>query len=113
VERRTARTTETRSVENPPGITRTTLACNAQSMMCHFSLKKGSQIPFHRHPAVQNGYLIRGRLRMMWKSGEEFIAGPGDGWCFEADEAHGAEVLEDSEAVECFTPSRPEYEPQQ
>jgi quercetin dioxygenase-like cupin family protein len=111
MDRRTARKAETKPVENPAGIVRTTIAYNDRAMLCHFSMKKGSQIPLHRHAAVQNGYVISGKLRMVWESGKEFVAGPGDGWCFDANEGHRADVLEDSEAVECFAPSRPEYEP--
>jgi quercetin dioxygenase-like cupin family protein len=108
--RTTARKSETASVEGPPGVVRTTIANNEQLMLCHFFLKKGAEIPFHAHVAVQNGYLIRGKIRMVWETGIEFVAGPGDGWCFASNERHGAEILEDSEAIECFTPSRPEYE---
>ncbi len=110
VERTTARTSETQSVEGPPGVVRTTIAHNAQLMLCHFSLLKGAEIPLHAHAAVQNGYLIRGKLRLIWETGKDFVANPGDGWCFASNERHRAEILEDSEAIECFTPSRIEYE---
>lgn len=109
--RETARRAETAPVENPPGILRTTIAYNDQLMLCHFLLKKGVRIPFHGHAAAQNGYLIRGRLRMLWEDGREFIAEPGSGWCFDPDVRHGAEALEESEAIECFAPARPEYAP--
>jgi len=45
------------------------------------------------------------------REGELFIAEPGTGWCFASGECHGAEVLEDCEAIECFAPARPEYAP--
>ncbi|MCX7031273.1 MAG: cupin domain-containing protein [Spirochaetes bacterium] len=107
--RTTARKSETESVEGPPGVIRTTMAYNEQSMVCHFSLKKGARILLHAHLAVQNGYLIKGTMRMIGEGRKDFIAGPGDGWCFAAHERHGAVILEDSEAIECFTPPRPEY----
>jgi quercetin dioxygenase-like cupin family protein len=106
----TARRSETETVEGPPGVIRTTIAWNDSLMLCHFTLKKGAEIPMHSHPAAQNGYLIRGKLRMVWETGREFVAGPGDGWCFASNERHRAVILEDCEAVECFTPSRREYE---
>lgn len=109
--RETARRDETPAVESPPGVFRRTIAFNDQLMMCHFDLKKGARIPFHHHPAAQNGYLISGRMRMLWEDGRQLLAEPGTGWCFVPNERHGAEVLEDSEAVECFSPSRPEYLP--
>jgi len=107
--RETARKSESAAIESPTGILRTTLACNEQLMLCHFLLRKGARIPFHGHAAAQNGYLISGKLRMLWESGKELIAEPGSGWCFDPNVRHGAEVLEDSEAIECFSPSRPEY----
>jgi len=109
--RQTARRAETEPVENPPGVFRTTIAYNDQLMMCHILLKKGARVPIHKHAASQNGYLIRGRLRMIWEDGREFMAEPGSGWCFASNEGHGSEAIEESEALECFTPARPEYAP--
>jgi len=109
--RPTARKDETPAVESPPGILRRTIACNDQLMLCHFELRKGARIPMHAHAAAQNGYLIRGKMRMRGEDGSELLAEPGTGWCYAPNERHGAEVLEDSEAIECFTPARPEYAP--
>ena len=97
------------SVENPAGIFRTTLSYGPSIMMCHFDMKKGAIVPMHGHTAAQNGYMIRGKIR--FKRGEtgSFIAEPGCSWFFEGNEPHGAEVLEDSEVIECFSPMRPEY----
>jgi quercetin dioxygenase-like cupin family protein len=108
----TARKSESATIENPLGIFRTTIAYNEQIMLCHFLLKKGVRIPFHGHAAAQNGYLISGKLRMLWESGQEFIAVPGSGWCFDSNVRHGAEALEDSEAIECFSPARLDYLPE-
>lgn len=107
--RETAKRVETESVENPRGVFRTTMAYDDQLMLCHFLLRKGARVPIHKHSASQNGYLIRGKLRMIWVDGRELMAEPGCGWCFGSDEAHGSEALEESEAVECFAPPRPEY----
>ncbi len=111
MDRPAARRDETRAVEGPPGIFRRTIAYNDHLMLCHFELKKGARVPFHDHPAAQNGYLVSGRMRMLWEDGRQLLAEPGTGWCFLPNERHAAEVLEDSEAVECFTPIRPEYLP--
>jgi quercetin dioxygenase-like cupin family protein len=109
--RPTARKQDSPAVENPPGVFRRTIAYSEQIMLCHFELKKGARIPMHDHAAAQNGYLVRGKMRMLWGDGRQLLAEPGTGWCFAPDERHGAEVLEDSEAIECFTPARPEYAP--
>ena len=107
--RNLAQRKSSKTVENPPGIFRTTMAYNEQSMLCHFIMRKGARIPLHQHPAAQNGYMISGSVRFMKVRGEAFIAEPGTGYCFGPNEQHGAEVLEDSEVIECFAPMRPEY----
>jgi quercetin dioxygenase-like cupin family protein len=109
MERSTARKTETEAVEGPPGVMRTTIAYNDELMLCHFHLNKGATIPFHAHVASQNGFLVRGRLRIKWETGKEFLAEPGDGWCFKSSERHGAEAVEESEAIELIMrdPLRP------
>ncbi len=100
---------ELESVENPPGIRRTTMAFNDQTMLCHFIMKKGAEIPLHNHEAAQNGYVISGKVRFAKKDEEGFVAEPGTGYAFAPWEHHGAEVLEDAEVIECFAPVRPEY----
>lgn len=91
------------------GLFRTTLSYNKDLMLCHFTMKKGASVPLHNHEAVQNGYVIKGKLRFFNKDGESIIVEPGDGYIFDSNEYHGSEALEDSEFVESFTPMRPEY----
>lgn len=98
-----------KTVEMLPGIFRTTLSYNDQSMVCHFVMHKGAVIPLHKHEAVQNGYMIKGKVRFFTKDEQNIIAEPGCGYVFNSNKEHGAEVLEDSELIECFTPMRSEY----
>ena len=98
-----------KTVEAMPGIFKTTLTYNDQLMLCHFLLKEGASLPLHNHEALQIGYVIRGKLKFIKKNGESFIAGPGFGYLFESNEYHGAEVLEETEAIDVFNPLRPEY----
>ena len=95
--------------ENPPGIVRTTMSYNEQSMVCHFLMKRGARIPLHNHEAVQHGFVTRGRVRFLQKGGPGFEVPAGSSYVFGPWEEHGAEVLEDSEVIEFFTPMRPEY----
>ena len=100
---------ELEAVENPPGIRRTTMAYNAQIMLCHLAMTAGAKIPLHHHPAVQSGYVVSGRVKFLKEDGATLVAEAGTGYAFGPDETHGAEVLEDAEVVECFAPIRPEY----
>lgn len=107
--RKIASLSESTAVENPPGIRRTALAYHKDIMLCHFSMKKGAEIPLHNHGPAQNGYIISGRVLFRKEDGSEFTAEAGTGYVFEPWEKHGAKVLEDSQVIEAFSPMRPEY----
>jgi len=97
-------------IENPPGVVRKTLAYNAEAMLCHFDLKKGSCIPLHSHRATQIGYVISGKVKFLAeKPGGEFHVETGDSYVLDGFKQHGAEALEDAELVEMFAPARDEY----
>jgi quercetin dioxygenase-like cupin family protein len=100
---------EQESVMMFEGIYRRTLCYDDDNMLCHFTLEKGSSIPLHSHVAVQNGYVISGKVKFLAENGDEIIVNPGDGYFFKSNEVHGSEVMEDSEIIECFSPVRPEY----
>ncbi len=93
-----------------PGVNRKTLVYGEKTLLAEFILTKGSMIPEHAHPYEQTGYLVKGKLR--FTIGSEIIdAEPGDSWCIPSDKIHGAEVLEDSLAIEMFSPVREDYLP--
>lgn len=97
------------TVENPAGIFRTTMDYTENVMLCHFNMKKGAKVPLHNHPAEQAGYVISGKIKFIKADNNSFIAEPGCGYVFKTMEYHGAEVMEDSEVIECFSPAREEY----
>lgn len=101
-----------KAIEMFPGFFRTTLTYNDQLMLCHFTLKAGAQIPLHKHVAVQNGYLISGRVQLLSDDGSSQEILPGTSYVFDSNEIHGAIALEDSVYVETFYPVRPEYYPE-
>ena len=93
-----------------PGVNRKTLVYGEKTLLAEFILTKGSMISEHAHPYEQTGYLVKGKLR--FTIGSEIIdAEPGDSWCIPSDKIHGAEVLEDSLAIEMFSPVREDYLP--
>ncbi|MFP4474599.1 MAG: cupin domain-containing protein [Desulfatibacillaceae bacterium] len=96
---------------NPlPGIRLKPLAWGDSTMICEFRLEGGHTLPSHAHPHEQSGMLVSGRIRLT-VGDEEFEAGPGDSWSIPGGVEHGAEVLEDSVAVEVFSPVREDYLP--
>lgn len=92
------------------GIQRKTLAYGMNTLMTEFILKAERQLPMHSHPYEQTGYLVSGHIRLRIGD-EEFDTLPGDSWCIPADVTHGAEIIDDSVAVEVFSPVREDYLP--
>lgn len=94
------------------GIRVKTLVHGQKTLMTEFRLERGAVLPRHTHPHEQTGYLASGRLNL-FLGGEEHEVGPGDSWCIPGNVEHGADVLEDSVAVEVFSPVRDDYLPEQ
>jgi quercetin dioxygenase-like cupin family protein len=92
------------------GIEQKTLVYGDKTLMTEFLLKKGSTLPRHAHPHEQTGYLVKGRLRL-FLGADDYEVQPGDSWCIPSGVKHGAEILEDSVAIEVFSPVREDYLP--
>ncbi len=90
------------------GIAIKTLVYGKETLMSKFSLKKGSLLPSHTHPHEQTGYLVSGRM-VLYIGDEHREVKTGDSWCIPSGVKHRAEVLEDSYALEIFSPMREDY----
>ena len=95
-------------IEMLEGIERKTLVYGNDTLMCEFRLAKGKTLPMHKHPHEQSGYLVSGHIIMII-NGERHEMRPGDSWTINGNLEHGAEVKEDSLAVEVFSPVREDY----
>ena len=82
-----------------------------KTLMTRFKLGKGSTLPLHSHPHEQTGTLISGHI-ILTVGDESQDVYPGDCWCIHGDVKHGAEIVEDSEAIEVFSPVREDYIPE-
>jgi quercetin dioxygenase-like cupin family protein len=92
------------------GIERKTLAYGTKTLMTEFCLRKGAVLPRHSHPHEQTGYLVTGRIRLSIDT-DQYDAKAGDSWCIPGGVEHGADILEDSVAIEVFSPVRDDYVP--
>ena len=92
------------------GIQQKTLAYGQKTLMVEFRLQKGAVLPKHKHPHEQIGYLVSGRLDLTIGN-ETRRQEPGDSWCIPDNTEHGAKAIEDSIAVEVFSPVREDYLP--
>ncbi len=93
------------------GIERKTLVYGNNTLMTAFRLKKGKTLPLHTHPHEQTGYLIKGHIILII-DGQKYEMGTGGSWSIPSNMEHGALILEDSEAIEVFSPVREDYIPQ-
>jgi quercetin dioxygenase-like cupin family protein len=91
------------------GIEMKPLAYGEKTLMVQFRLHKGHEFPHHQHPHEQTGYLLSGHIRLVLAGGEVYDALPGDSWSIPGGVEHWGEFLEDSVAVEVFSPVREDY----
>jgi quercetin dioxygenase-like cupin family protein len=71
-------------------------------------LKKGAVVPVHSHDNEQVTTMISGSLRFD-VAGETVDLGPGDMLPIPPNAPHGVETLEDSVAIDFFTPRREDW----
>jgi quercetin dioxygenase-like cupin family protein len=90
------------------GIRMKTLVWGKNSLMSEFLLDAGSVLPEHNHPHEQTGYLVFGRMEIR-VGGVVYELTTGDSWCIPGGVPHGARIIDDSIALEVFSPLRDEY----
>jgi quercetin dioxygenase-like cupin family protein len=92
------------------GIKRKTLVYGDNMLLTEFRLEKGKTLPVHKHPQEQTGYLVSGRI-ILAIDGTPHEMRPGDSWSIPGNAEHGADIIEDSVAIEVFSPVREDYKP--
>ncbi len=92
------------------GIALKTLVHGDKTLMAEFLLQKDAVLPFHSHPQEQTGYLVAGRIRLTIGADVHEVM-PGDSWCIPGGVLHGADIIEESVALEVFSPVREDYLP--
>lgn len=91
-----------------PGMMRQVLAYNPQLMLVRHRFEKGWNGARHSHPHHQLVYVTRGYIRFEAK-GRTWDLRTGDSLVVDGGVEHKASALEDSEALDVFTPYREEY----
>ncbi len=92
------------------GIKRKTLVYGENTLLAEFKLKGGKTLPLHAHPQEQTGYLVSGNI-ILTIAGKPHEMKPGDSWSIPGNVEHGARIIEDSVAIEVFSPVREDYKP--
>ncbi len=86
------------------------LVHGSKTLLSEINFEKGSTVDLHSHPHEQTGYLISGHFKLS-VGDKSFEVRPGDSWCIPGGVKHKAEFIEDSVAIEVFSPIREEYLP--
>ncbi len=92
------------------GIEQKTLVYGEKTLMVEFRLRRDASLPLHAHPHEQIGYLVKGQIRLTIGA-DVYEVLTGDSWCIPGGALHGAEIIEDSVAIEVFSPVREDYLP--
>ena len=74
----------------------------------HLFLKKGAMVPRHHHVNEQLTVLLEGHLRFYFDDREMEVSA-GEVMQISADEPHRVEALEDSVALDIFSPCRDDW----
>ncbi len=97
-------------VEAVDGIYRKTLVWGNNALLTEFKLTGGKKLPLHKHDEEQVGYLVSGHIILLIDN-QEYNMLPGDSWAIPGRKEHSAEIIEDSIAIEVFSPVRSDYLP--
>lgn len=101
--------TDARPKSTPePGMLRQVLAYSPQLMLVRHQFEKGWSGARHRHPHHQLVYVTRGHIRFE-AEGKTWELRAGDSVAVDGGVEHKASALENSEALDVFTPYREDY----
>ena len=79
-----------------------------QVMVARISMKRGCIVPQHSHRHEQISHVLSGVLRFLI-DGKEITLGAGELLFIPPHVSHSAEALEDSVAIDTFTPPREDW----
>ena len=90
------------------GVDLLVLSHGQTSMVTKMLYKRGDNVPSHKHPNEQSGYVLSGQYRIRF-AGYDKVIGPGDSYSIPENVEHSIEIIEAGEVVDFFTPPRTDY----
>ena len=91
-----------------PGIRRMTIVHGETLYQMIAELQAGSVLPQHQHEQEQITFIVKGRLRMI-AAGVPHELAAGDSFYIASNVSHGVETIEDTIALDTFSPPRTDY----
>ncbi len=83
-------------------------ATGERMMVTLMTFREDQEVGTHAHSNEQAGYCVRGRFELTI-AGESTLIEPNDSYVIPAGATHSYRILEDSLAVEVFSPPREDY----
>lgn len=90
------------------GVDFVVLSIGEDTMVTKMLYKATDNVPFHRHPNEQSGYVISGSYKLKF-GGQEYSLSSGDTYSIPANAEHSIEIIEAGEVVDVFSPMRQDY----
>ena len=90
------------------GVNFLVLSHGTHTMVTKMLYKQGDNVPFHKHPNEQSGYVLSGRYRIIFGDHDHLIA-PGDTYSIPKNTEHRIEIIEPGEVLDFFSPPRADY----
>jgi quercetin dioxygenase-like cupin family protein len=84
------------------------LSHGPESMITKMLYKSKDNVPFHKHPNEQSGYVLSGKYRIRYAGNDQIIE-PGDSYSIPGNVEHRIEILDPGEILDFFTPPREDY----
>lgn len=84
------------------------LSIGNDTMVTKMRYKTTDNVPFHKHPNEQSGYVISGKYKVKF-GGNEYSLSQGDTYSIPADIEHSIEIIEAGEVIDIFSPIRQDY----
>lgn len=90
------------------GVEFVVLSHGTESMLTKMQYKPTDNVPMHKHPNEQSGYVISGKYRIKFGENNQIIT-IGDSYTIPRDTLHSIEIIEAGEILDCFSPPRQDY----
>lgn len=87
------------------GVTYEVLSVGPTSMVTKMLYESGDRVPEHNHESEQSGYVISGRIRLIFDGNDEVLEA-GDSYTIPGDVTHQIDVMEAGEVIDVFAPHR-------
>ena len=84
------------------------LAVGERKMLGYICLKKGANVPAHKHLSEQITFIMKGALKFTI-SGKDYTVNAGEVLIIPSNVIHEAVALEDTDDFDCFSPLRQDW----